>query len=375
MKIVQVCPRFIPSYGGIETHVREISGHLLKLGLEIEVFTVDPTNRLPKEELIDGIRVSRFHSFTFDEVHFFAPKLYSKLARLDDADLIHVHDYQDLPDVALLLSMKSHIPYVLTPHFHPVGGSSWRTMAKRAYGLFFGKRFLEKAKMIITVSNHERKLLRKTFGLSYDKIKYIPNGIDVKKFRNISRKSVQAEKVILFVGRLEKYKGVHILLKAFSRIKKDVPRSRLVVVGTGPYKRNLLRLACQLKLSDSVEFIERVSDKELLRLYCSSSVFVMPSHYEAFCFALVEAMACGLPVIATSVGGMKEIVQSNVNGFLVNYPLDEVSLADLTAELLTNQELSRRLGDRGRDFVLSRFSWEDIVRELYRTYEEVLHKH
>jgi glycosyltransferase involved in cell wall biosynthesis len=372
MKVVQVCPRFYPWYGGIETHVREISKRLIRLGLDVRILTTDPTNKLPKEELIDGIAISRFHSFTFNEVHFFAPRLYSALMDLKDADLIHIHDYQDLPDLVLALTYGcNRKPFVLTPHFHPMGGSTWRTIAKKAYNLSLGKRIMQKADVVIAVSEYEKQLLQRKFGLQNYKVKYIPNGVDIKKIENIERKNVE-NKVILYVGRLEKYKGVQFLLKSFYKIKEDIPTSQLLIVGVGPYKNNLVRIANRLKIIGDVKFLENVPEKELMKLYCASSLFVMPSRYEAFCIALIEAMACGLPVIATKVGGMKELIKPNETGFLIDYPPNENLLAELIISLLEDPDTSRRIGEKAREYVLNKFSWSVVVQHLFTLYRNIL---
>lgn len=374
MEVVQVCPLFFPYFGGIETHVREISKHLTNLGVHIKIYTTDPSGKLPKKESIDGIEVLRFRSFTND-LYFFAPKLYSALKKLKEEDMIHVHS-PDFPSLAAALAKdKNRKPIVFTPHTlgsaDMVGTSMWRTLAKKCYTILLGKYIFDKFDAVVTVSKYEKKILIQKFGLKEGKITYIPNGVDVEKVKGVARKK-RGVKTILYVGRLEKYKGIHFLIKAFPKIKKSAPHSRLIIIGSGSYKKNLIYLVDNLGIKDSVIFLENVSEEELREVYTSSSVFISLPQYELFGIALAEAMAYGLPVIATKVGGIPEFIQPNRTGFLLDFPPDENILVKIATFLLENTDYSTEIGIRARQAILSRFSWDRTAHNLFNLYRNLL---
>lgn len=376
MEVVQVCPLFFPYLGGIETHVREISKRLVKLGINVQVYSTDPSGKLPKKENIDGIEVHRFRSFAPNSLYYFSPSLYFELRKLKQAKLIHVHSYPDFPSLAAALAKGSiRKPIVHTPHYwgslHVMGTSMWRTLAKNSYNRLFGKYTFSKFNKIVSVSEFEKEILVRKFGLDENQIKSIPNGVDTEEIKDTTRKNTGVS-TLLYVGRLEKYKGVSFLINIFPKIKSFFPEARLIIVGKGSYKAELISLANNLGVQDSTEFLEDVPEEKLRQLYLSSSLFVTLSQYEALPVALLEAMAHGLPVIATKVGGVPEVIQSGENGFLLDYPPNEKTLINRVKSLLENTETLSKVGSRARQTILSRFSWDDIAQNLLNLYQEIL---
>jgi glycosyltransferase involved in cell wall biosynthesis len=373
LKVVHVCPRFYPYSGGVETHVRELSKHLKQLGVDVEIYTTDPGGNLPKKEVLDNIEIQRFHSYPFNGIYHFSPELYSALKSLEEVDIVHAHDYQDYSVLAASRAKrKFQSPLVFTPHFHPTGGSRWRTMTKGIYNTLLGGGLLRSADAIITVSEYERDLLERRFHLDRKRIRYIPNGIDIEKFRNLKKRDhSKNSQIILYVGRLEKYKGVQHIIEALPKIV-GVENCELHIVGDGNYKEELISIARRLKMTNHVTFLGKVSETELIDEYLSSDLFVMPSQYEAFCIALAEAMAYTLPVIATRVGGIPELIETGINGFLIDYPPDGDILAKKVIYLLENKEVSRKRGLEGRDHVLSRFSWRSSAEKLLEVYKDLV---
>ena len=237
------------------------------------------------------------------------------------------------------------------------------------------KYLFKKSDMIIAVSHYEKRLLTEKFQLDERKIRYVPNGINVEKYsshvHDVARKDYASEeKTILYVGRLEEYKGVQFLLRAFPKIIATIKNCQLLIAGDGNYKKALISLVDRLKIRNKVYFLGNVTESELIRLYLSSNVLIMPSQYEAFCIVLAEAMACGLPVIATRVGGIPELLGNN-RGFLIDYPPEINTLAKMTVYLLSNPSLSMRIGLEARKFVLPKFSWRSVTEDLFEIYNEV----
>lgn len=373
MKVVHVCPRFYPYHGGVETHVRELSRYLKELGVDVKVYTTDPKGSLPKKGMVDGIEIYRSRSYPFNGIYHFSPELYSTLKNLESVDIVHAHDYQDYSILATSRAkIKLQAPLVYTPHFHPTGGSKWRTMGKGVYGALLGGYLLRSADAVIAVSKHEKDLLERRFHLDGRRIRYIPNGINIEKFRNLKKRERQKNNhIILYVGRLEKYKGVQHIIRALPKIV-EVEDCELHIIGEGSYWRELISFVKKLKMTDHVTFLGRVSEAELIEAYLSSDIFVMLSQYEAFCIALAEAMACSLPVIATKVGGVPELLKHGQYGFLLDYPPERDILAKTAIYLLENIEISRKMGLEGREYIISKFSWRSSSEKLLQLYRELL---
>ena len=369
MEVVQVCPIFFPYIGGSATHVMEISRRLVSLGVNVTVYTTDPSGRLPKREVLNNLEVFRFRALAPRGAYYLPFGLYKALKKLKDVSLIHAHDYQAFPAlISALAKNQNRRPLIFTPHFHPIAGSWFRSMLKTIYHRSFGCLMFERADAVITVSIYEKVFLEKVFKIK-GKVSYIPNGIDIETFRRLGRPYRTYDKIVVYVGRLEKYKRIDLLIRAFRRVIKRVPHAQMLVIGDGSCRNKLLRLVGRLELKNHVRFLGFVPRMKLLELYAKATVFVMPSRYEAFSLSLVEAMASGLPVIATRVGGMTEIIESAQCGFLIDDPPTEYALAIPILSILENAYTSKMMGLQGRNYVLSHFSWDRTTRDLLRIYE------
>lgn len=362
MKIIQVCPRFFPDIGGIETHVYEISKRLARDN-DVYVYTTDPTGKLPKQESKDGIKIFRFKSFAPNEAYFFSPQLYFAL-RKQKCDVLHVHCFQALTSfMAYCAANKSRFKKIVcTPHYQPVASTKFRSLVRKFYDPIQAKLF-HKADKIICVSDYEVGLINKRFGISREKLIKIPNGIDVERFMNLPHLENEDKKdfQILFVGRLEKYKRVQWILSALKEILKKYPDKKihLVVVGKGPYEKALKQITNELGLADYVIFKSNLSDNDLVKEYCKCDVFVMPSEYEAFSIVTLEALSCGKPVIVNDVGFLSEI--SKNNGYTIR------SMEDLTKSLSLIIENGFKV-----NFDFKMYDWNDITRQILKVYADGL---
>jgi glycosyltransferase involved in cell wall biosynthesis len=365
MKIIQVCPRFFPDIGGIETHVYEISKRLARDN-DVYVYTTDPTGKLPKQESKDGINIFRFKSFAPNEAYFFSPQLYFAL-RKQSCDVLHVHSFQALTSsIAYYAADKCKFKKIVyTPHYQPVASTKFRSLVRKFYDPIQARLF-HKADKIICVSDCELGLINKTFRVPREKLIKIPNGIDVGKFENLPHLKNEGKKdkdkkdfQILFVGRLEKYKRVQWILFALKEILKKYPEKsiRFVIVGKGPYEKTLRETAYKFGLNDFVTFKSNLSDDELIEEYCRCDVFVMPSEYEVFSIVTLEALSCGKPVIVSDVGFLPEI--SKNNGYVIR------SVEDLVKSLL----LIIKNGMKVR-FDFKEYSWDKIADKTFKVYVE-----
>ncbi|MEM3590264.1 MAG: glycosyltransferase family 4 protein, partial [Candidatus Bathyarchaeia archaeon] len=215
-----------------------------------------------------------------------------------------------------------------------------------------------------------------------EKVRIVWNGVDCARFKPSidgswvrSKFGFEDRKVVLFVGALTKwhgYKGLDILLRALALARGKDPGIRLLVVGEGHLKPAYMRLASDLGIGEIVAFAGDVSDDELPSYYACSDVLVLPSKdsSEGFGLTILEAGACGKPVIASRVGGLPEVVEDGGNGLLVP-PNDEWALSEAILKVLGDEELARRMGKRGRELAEAR-DWSKVAGAYRAIYEEAL---
>ncbi len=346
MRILQVSPKYFPFFGGVEEHVRNIAERLAKRH-EVTVFATDEQGSLPKEEEISGVLVRRFRSFAPGDAYHFSLAMWRELKRVR-FDIVHGHSYHTLP---LYLSKYARCAkYVVTPHYEGHAGTRFRDFLLKLYKPF-GKGIFEAADTIIAVSKYERELLLRDFKFDEAKIRLIPNGINSSEFAKV-RGVKKKERVILYAGRLEKYKGVQYLISALPLLEGF----SLEIVGRGSYKPSLLEQVKRLKLKERVNFYQNLSREELLCKLAEASVFVLLSRYECFSIAVAEALAAGTPCIVALTSALKEWVDGR-NCFGISYPINPAELASLISAVSGKRVSGVRLWD-----------WDDVVAELENVY-------
>jgi len=180
---------------------------------------------------------------------------------------------------------------------------------------------------------------------------------------------------ILFVGGIEERKGLHVLIDAIAIVKKVIPDIKLHIVGgvrKASYYRSLSTQIVNLDLQESIIFRGHLSDSELMQEYSESTVLVLPSKEESLGVVLLEAMATGTPVVASSVGGIPDIVEDGLNGFLVSYG-DSQSLASSLIKLLSDDRLRERMGAKGKEMARN-YVPHKIAMEHLNLYKRILHE-
>jgi len=200
----------------------------------------------------------------------------------------------------------------------------------------------------------------------------IPYGVDLDRFRPPER-SPRDELVVGSVGRLSPEKGLKYLLQAMAGVAQQQPKARLLLAGDGPERRSLERLATRLGLVDRVEFAGEVPHDQVPQTLARMDVFAMPSTWEGFGVAALEAAAMELPVVASNIHGIPDVVEDGVTGILVP-PKDVAALSQAILRLLGDGDKRRRMGRAGRDMVAGRYSWADNVRQMEALYDELLGK-
>jgi glycogen(starch) synthase len=229
---------------------------------------------------------------------------------------------------------------------------------------------------LITVPSQAYRIELGTRGIDKSKIRVINNGVDffVKNKQTDAgeiekRFKVHGKNLVLFVGALEKRKGVEFLIRAVPRISQKIQNVKVIVVGNGSEKITLENLADELDVRNKVLFTGYLKEEDLHALYSMAEVFVLHSLYETFSLVLLEAMTHGKPIVATKILGTTELVKPGFNGILVD-PKDSESLADAIVKLLLEGDYAKRLGENGEQ-LSKNFTWDRAVSEYIAVYNEL----
>jgi glycogen(starch) synthase len=282
-------------------------------------------------------------------------------------DIIHLHDRPPFIG-GRVAGARLGVPVVYTAH------SCLHTGAER-YHLFahvvcrwLERRIARSKTPIIAVSKWVRDSML-SIGASPRRVAVIHNAVDLAQFPYCGDEGRNPGE-ILFVGRFDHDKGLDVLLCAFKQLTatRDV---RLTAVGTGDLETQYRNLAGELGVSDKVNFRGRLVDGELLSAYHRAAVCVLPSRSEPFGMVMLEAMACGVPFVGTSVGGMAEVARHGETALLVR-PGDPQALASAIAQSLDRPHLARCMAERARQMVERHFSWEHVASRTRRFYDRAL---
>ena len=351
MRILMVLPRYFPVLGGVEEHVRNISERLARQH-EVTVFTTDPSGRLAREESINGVLVRRSRGFSPQNAYHISIAMLQELKR-SEFDIVHAHNYHAFP--AFFSRYAGRERFIVTPHYHGHGSSLLRDYLLKLYKPL-GKKIFQEADRVIAVSKHEKALLMRDFTINGD-IAVIPNGIELAEFKAIKtadRKGAPG-RTILYVGRLEEYKGIQYVVQALPLLEDDV---HLEIVGNGPYKKHIFSMVAKLGLEGRVRFYHDLSREDLLSRYAGADLFILLSRFEAFGITVGEALASGTPCIVANTSALSEWVD-NRNCMGIDYPINIDDLAGLI-----KQTIGHRVGE------VQLWDWDRVAQETVKIYEE-----
>ena len=283
-------------------------------------------------------------------------------------DVVHFHS----PLFTFLIGLirKKKFSLIMTAHY------LLDIKANRAASILYQKfiramtiSIAKKVDKIICV-NEDYLSVFTSWGVDPEKLVYIPNGVDTKKFSpgpSIVKKKFQDEQLIVYFGRLHYQKNVDILIQSFKQIKNKIPRAKLAIIGDGVDFQKLKKMSASDKDIIMTGFL---SDKELVDYLRAADITVFPSRGENASFTLLEAMACGLPVISSDVGTAKKLLADERGVILENYSEEEI--AKQCVLLLRNRETAKQMGERARVFVQQQFSWENISKETEKLYRKIV---
>lgn len=374
MRIFMIAERYPPYVGGAPYCVYQMSTGLGRLGHEIVVVTCSAPNA-PERENVDGVEIQRIPYWDFPRlkgVSFIVNSLRKsrRLVREDHPDIIHAHS--GISGVVGYSCKKIALrPLVLTFH-----GLIFPDTLTSKISLTVDRYVTHRADFITFDSRPMQEHFVKEFDLAWEKTCYIPNAVDTDLFKpmNVDRKAWginERDICLLYVGRLVKMKGLQILLESFKEANREVEMLKLLIVGDGPLRDELVEKTREYELVDRVLFLGPIPPNKLPSIYAASDIAVLPSAYEGLSRMLLEAMACGKAVIASDIPANRELITDGQDGFLVA-PLAPSSFKGAIVKLALNEGLRESLGKKAREKVSSGYSTSYRISRILDVYQKVL---
>lgn len=370
MKIGLVSPYDYSFPSGVVNHIAYLAHNFIQQGHKVKIIapcTKGGTRYFEEEVTPVGkpLPVPYAGSIARVPVSPWLPTQIGEILAKDDLDILHLHE-PFAPMVCLSALLKSSYKNVGTFHAcHTKPRTYW-------LGKLIFRRWLSMLNGKIAVSKPALEYVSRHLPGDYH---IIPNGIDTEHFRAdgpVQEEFADGKVNILFVGRLERRKGLGYLLNACAKVKRDFPNFRLVIVGPGTVLRTWYEKSIEnMNLTNNVIFTGFVHSDELPSYYRSADIFCAPATGgESFGIVLLEAMACGKPVVATNIQGYASVLAHGEEGLLVP-PKDEKSLAHALLSLLHDKSLRLQMGNKGKTKA-EKYSWPNIARQVMDYYNTLL---
>jgi len=392
LHVAYIYPPELRVADGITNVVFNITKELAKRGHKVTVYTSNLCNLHGYEllssghHLINGVDVFHFGSLLKYKTFIFTPSVVESLIRnADRFDLIHIHDARSFQGIsAYFLGKIKKVPYVYHPH------GSYKTLLSEPISLKISKlvldglvssRIFKNALKVIALSGVEAEQYKR-MGVSEEKIAIIPNGIDLSEYAVLPPKGrfkkkfgiPEDKKIILYLGRIHKIKGIDFLVKAYANLIKKMNYKDVILVIAGPddgYLKEVKESTAALGVWDSVMFTGFLSEKDKIGAYVDANVVVNVEPLNVYGLVPLEVAACGTPVIISKGNAIKDVVHEGKFGFSVKYG-DISELAETMSKMLVNDGLQREMGRNGRKFIFENYNWANIITKLEKVYEEVV---
>ena len=399
MNILHIVPTFYPclAAGGVVNAVYELSKKQAKNGNNVAVFTTDSCNervQLKKryEVDVDGVKTYYFRnlsnslksSFLIDTPYSFPFKLRNEIKKYD---IIHIHEHRHSLAIATShYARKFDIPYVIQAH-GSVLPFFQKERLKEIFDKLWGFKILTNAKKALALTEVEKKQYLK-MNIKEENIEIVPLAINLEDYdeNNLPKKGnfrkkydvKDDDKLLLFLGRINKIKGLDLLIKSFSILNEDSKlcdnsiNIKLAIVGPdNGFLEELKILIEKYNLKKNVIITGPLYKNDKKEAYVDSDIFIMPSQYESFTTSGLEAMACGKPLILTKNNHISNWV-NNVTGFSSDY--NETKLAQSIKKLINNELLMKEFGQNGKRLIKEKYNWDSVENQIKRIYEEILKK-
>ena len=376
-------PRIV---GGIARVVHDLSHRLIKDGHDVTVVTYREGD-LPDFENDKGVKVHRVDNYMITPNNFtdwimqLNFNLISKATELINKegkfDVIHAHDWL-VTYAAKTIKQSYNIPLVSTIHATEAGRNSGIHDDVQRYINDTEWLLTYESTEVIVNSNYMKCELQRLFGLPFDKINVIPNGVNLNLYSGIDRDydfrrqyAMDNEKIILYLGRLVYEKGVQNLISAMPKILSNYNDAKLVIAGKGGMLDELKEQVHNMGIDNKVYFTGYLDSKSVQKMYKCADVAVFPSTYEPFGIVALESMLSGTPTVVSDVGGLNEIVEHGVDG-MKSYAGNANSIADSVLSLLFDAGLCSNIAKNAKAKVKNQFNWNKIAGDTHYVYERAI---
>jgi len=368
--IYQLCLRLIEKGVEVKVLAPHASGsetQELLHGIEVKRFVYFLPKRLQRVAYGSGIPANLKRSvFLWLELpFFFSAFLLNAIRLVKQSDIIHCQ-WTFSGFLGVVLKWVFRKPLIITVH-----GSDINLVLNRGFLKRLTSLVLQQADRVIAVSEDLRKKVL-TLGAAPDKVRVIYHGVDPERF--FPQESGTTRKLnLLWIGRLSPEKGLAYLVKAMKRVLEEFPGGNLTLVSAGDEHamRELTDLIDREGVREGIRIEGNKKSDELPSLMRQADLFVLPSLSESFGVVVIEAMASGLPIVASRVGGIPEVVEEGITGILVP-PADSPALSEALLRLLKDPERRKKMGRNGRERVIKLFSWDKTIEATLNVYQDVL---
>jgi len=372
MNICIIFSTVFPPREGIGNYVYNLAKKYTEKGHDVTLMTRG--NIIGKEEYFENIRIFKpvfipCYPFHVDLHSLFLNKVFKKLE--SSFDVVHIH-------MPLSPMMHTKLPIVSTIHtpikssianFESVGFFTSLSKAQAKFSHILEKKVINGSNVLTAVSNSVAQDLSNEYHINKNDIKVIYNGVDEKVF--VPSRLTTNKRYILYVGRLSHRKGLFDLIECGKYVCSEHSDINFVIVGEGMLKNELQKKVDMIGLHNKFLFKGHVSKSELISLYQNAMIYVVPSHYEGLPTVLLEAMSCGLPVVATSVSGNVDVVSSGTNGILVP-PKSPLEMAKTISILIDDNIARNTLGINARVTIEKKYTWEKVSKNVLQIYRGIL---
>ena len=390
MKILMLTWEYPPRVvGGISKVVYDLSHKMVKEGNEVTVVTYRDGDNVKYYENDKGVEVYRVDNYMIRPNNFIdwimqlnfnmITKTNEIINKNGKFDVIHAHDWL-VACSAKSIKESYNIPLISTIHATESGRNSGIHDETQRYINDSEWMLTYESSEVIVNSNYMKNEVQRLFGLPYDKINVIPNGVNLQLFSNVNidydfrrQYAMDNEKIILYVGRLVYEKGIQNLIAAMPKVLDRYHDSKLIICGRGGMIDELREQVKYLGIENKVYFAGYCDSKKMQKMYKCADVAVFPSTYEPFGIVAIESMLSGTPTIVSDVGGLNEIIEHGVTG-MKSYAGNANSIADSVLALLFDPKLCVNISQNAIKKVKENYNWSKITDSTYYVYQLAIGK-
>lgn len=375
MKICMVISTPFPPKEGIGYYTYNLSKKLIEKGHEVIVITRGTWNKTQRQ-VIEGIEVIRVPFVPIYPLYLKIHGIFvNKVLKSLDSQIDIVHIHTPLPPL-----VKTSLPIITTVHT-PMLTDYRQVKVKSIFSLFskisarfisypLEKKLIQSSDIITTVSKSVAQELRE-FYLDSKSINEVENGVDEKFFYPKKEKSEKNVKYGMFVGRIDREKGLFDLVECGRYICKERPEFYFIIAGKGRDLKKLKNKTKKAGIQDKFIFLGQVDKENLVKLYQDATLFIFPSYHEGLPSVVLEAMSCGLPIIVTDVRGNRDLITHRKNGIIIP-PREPKKIAEAINILLEDENLREFLGKNARNTIIEKYTWDIIANKMLKCYKSLL---